>query len=82
MAATQTNHLTVFIGYFEEPEPGVPVGFSGWYHSNGQFPIRSAGDVFTCDTSASNPLLRPGITGPFTAQAMALENLEAATKKP
>ena len=33
--------LQMFLGYFEEPEPGVPVGCTGWYHSAGKFRCRA-----------------------------------------
>ena len=77
MAATESTNLHQFIAYFEEPEPGVPDGHTGWYHSNGTQPLQSAKDVFTW-TEGSVTLLKPDIAGPFPAKALAEADLQAS----
>jgi hypothetical protein len=66
------------IGYFEEPESGVPTGYTGWYHSYGNTPIRTAADVFESHPQNASSVVKPGIAGPFTAKLDALNHLEAA----
>lgn len=77
MAATETTNLHQFIAYFEEPEPGVPDGHTGWYHSNGKQPLQSAQDVFTW-TEGTSTLLKPDIAGPFPAKSLAVADLQAS----
>lgn len=77
MAATETTNLHQFIAYFEEPEPGVPDGHTGWYHSNGKQPLKRAADVFTWTEGSAN-LVRPYIAGPFPAKALAIADLQAS----
>jgi hypothetical protein len=76
--STQTTNMSQFIAYFEEPEPGVPVGSTGWYHSNGQFPLSCPEDAFRTWTQGSSTLLKPQIAGPFTAREQAIADLEAS----
>jgi hypothetical protein len=71
--AIQEN-MQLFIGYFEEPEPGVPDGCTGWYHSAGRFPVRSAGQVFA-NADNRGRIIREEVAGPFPCQAEALADL-------
>ena len=76
--STQTINIGQFIAYFEEPEPGVPVGLTGWYHSSGQFPLSSPKDAFRTWTEGRSTLLKPQIAGPFAAREQAIADLEAS----
>jgi hypothetical protein len=76
MATTDTANLHQFIAYFEEPEPGVPLGCTGWYHSSGQFPVQGTNDVFNTTTESSMRLLKPQITGPFHSREQAVADLQ------
>ena len=71
--AIQEN-VQIFIGYFEEPEPGVPDGCTGWYHSGGRFPLRTASQAFTT-AAYSSSLVREEVTGPFACRDEALADL-------
>ncbi len=71
------NDLQVFIGYFEEPEPGVPEGCTGWYHTDGSCAIGGAAQVFTSGQGVRS-LVREEITGPFTSRQDAFEALQAS----
>lgn len=73
-AVATTDDLQVFIGYFEEPEPGVPDGHTGWYHSSGKFAVENANQVFTIGSSNRN-LLADEVVGPFTCREEAVHNL-------
>jgi hypothetical protein len=66
--------LQLFVGYFEEPEPGVPDGCTGWYHSAGKFPLRSVEQVFTFGPDARS-LVREEIAGPFDSRDRAVADL-------
>lgn len=68
--------IQVFIGYFEEPEPGVPDGHTGWYHSAGRFPLQSASQVFTSGPTTQG-LVRAEVAGPFTCRDAAMADLQA-----
>ncbi len=76
--STQTTNTSQFIAYFEEPEPGVPVGSTGWYHSNGQFPLSGPQDAFRTWTKGNSTLLKPQIAGPFPAREQAINDLQAS----
>ncbi len=79
MSATRTENPSnpnQFVAYFEEPESGVPVGGTGWYHSSGQFEIRSCKDAFATSTQGTGALLRPNVAGPFPAKEQALADLQ------
>jgi hypothetical protein len=67
--------MQVFSGYFEEPEPGVPEGCTGWYHSGGRFEVRSAAQVFTT-FECSRSLIREEVAGPFTCRDEAMADLQ------
>lgn len=74
-STTDQHNIHEFIGYFEEPEPGVPRGCTGWYHSGGKFPVRTPDQVFMiCDQRRS--MLREDVAGPFSCQRAALVHLE------
>jgi hypothetical protein len=68
--------VQLFIGYFEEPEPGVPDGCTGWYHTSGKFPLRTADQVFTFGPDLRSPV-RAEVAGPFVCRGEALEDLQA-----
>ena len=77
--AAETTSLNQFVAYFEEPEPGVPMGCSGWYHSSGQFEVHNPTDVFQTTTQGgSSHLLKPKITGPFHSREQAVADLQEA----
>ena len=76
MPTTHTTNLNQYIAYFEEPEPGVPIGGSGWYHSSGQFAVQGAADVFKTSSTGQSNLLKPQIIGPFQSQAQAIGDLQ------
>lgn len=67
--------LQMFIGYFEEPEPGVPGGCTGWYHSGGRFALSSPEKVFISGSDAPS-LIRAEVAGPFTSRTEALADME------
>ena len=77
MTATETSSLNQFVAYFEEPEPGVPIGGTGWYHSSGEFEVRGASDTFQTTTTGRSQLLKPKITGPFDSREQAVSDLQA-----
>jgi len=64
-----------FLGYFEEPEPGVPDGCTGWYHTAGKFPLERPDQVFTFGPGIHSPI-REEISGPFTCRDEALADLQ------
>lgn len=72
---SETICLEDYVAYFEEPEPGVPTGCTGWYHSRGKFELRCPADAFAA-AGTSPSLLKPGIAGPFHAKAQALADLQ------
>ncbi|HOA74212.1 MAG TPA: hypothetical protein PL151_19310 [Phycisphaerae bacterium] len=67
--------LQMFLGYFEEPEPGVPVGCTGWYHSAGKFPLQSPSQVFTFGPGVRS-LVKDDVVGPFACRDEALSDLQ------
>lgn len=73
-SATVETDLQLFISYFEEPEPGVPDGCTGWYHTSGRFPLRSADQAFTFGPDARR-LVREEIAGPFESRDQAVAHL-------
>jgi hypothetical protein len=77
MAATETTSLQQYVAYFEEPEPGVPIGCSGWYHSNGLFTVQGASDVFQTTTTGGSHLVKPKIAGPFCSREQAISDLQS-----
>ncbi len=81
MVSISPDKLYECIAYFEEPEPGVPEGCSGWYHSYGRFPLRSPEQVFARSESPSVSPVRPEVAGPFLAREDALANLQEALSR-
>lgn len=73
--------VQLFIGYFEEPEPGVPDGCTGWYHTGGKFPLQSADQVFTSGPDTRS-LVKEAIAGPFTCRQEALADLQSRLGEP
>jgi hypothetical protein len=67
--------LQMFLGYFEEPEPGVPDGCTGWYHSAGKFPLHKPAQVFTFGPGAHS-VVKEEVAGPFVCRDDALSDLE------
>jgi hypothetical protein len=71
---TADQDLEMFVGYFEEPEPGVPQGHSGWYHSGGRFEVRGAEQIFWIN-GHERGLVREEAAGPFACRQEAIEDL-------
>lgn len=69
------SHDQPHIAYFEESETGVPMGYTGWYHSGGKFPINGPQDVFKTGDSSDGGMVRPEIEGPFLVREDALADL-------
>jgi hypothetical protein len=78
MVSIPTDKFEQFLAYFEEPEPGVPVGYSGWYHSGGRFELQTPEQAFAPSSERAERPVRPEVAGPFTARADALSSLMAA----
>ncbi len=74
MVALSLEKLLQYIRYFEEPEPGVPQGHTGWYHSYGKFTFHSPDQAFDRTGASSNPI-RPEVAGPFSSREEALAHL-------
>lgn len=77
MVALPPESLTQYIRYFEDLDPGVPQGYTGWYHSYGAFALRSSEQAFQRANGSPTPV-RPEVAGPFTAHEDALADLMAA----
>jgi hypothetical protein len=76
MATTVDDRSQNSIAYFEEPEPGVPDGCTGWYHSRGQYPLSSPQQVFEFNCEHRRSPVQPEIAGPFASMEEALDDLE------
>jgi hypothetical protein len=70
------GNIQLFIGFFEEPEPGVPDGCTGWYHSGGKFPVQTAKQVFSLSVGSRSQFC-DNVAGPFTSKDEALTDLQA-----
>jgi hypothetical protein len=69
------GNIQLFIGYFEEPEPGVPDGCTGWYHSGGKFPVQTAKQVFSFSEGGRSQFC-DNVAGPFTCKDEAMIHLQ------
>lgn len=75
MITLSPDTLLQYLRYFEEPEPGVPHGLTGWYHSYGRFKLQSPDQAFDRSGQSRNPL-RPEVAGPFPSRQEALAHLK------
>jgi hypothetical protein len=75
MVTLSLDTLLQYIRYFEEPEPGVPEGHTGWYHSYGKFKFHSPDQAFDRTGELKTPV-RPEVAGPFSSREEALAHLK------